>query len=259
MAEDTRKVLMIILSVSFVAIAFVGIALLFAWPGTKAERTPAGLQARNVPVSAADAWVNPGLVSPGTSSPDTRTTESTSQESQTAAAGTTISGDSIVIIYGNKPEAGTLSPPSGTASTAGTPVAPTTPTTTNQVTKPYAPAPATPAASTARSSPASSGTASTTSRTTTTTVAAAIPTIRNEYWIQAASLSSRTRAEDLQTRLKASALSAIITIHEIDGTPWYRVRIGPYQNKTEADGWVSRIRSMPGCEEAYVSMVTVRP
>lgn len=267
MAEDTRKVLMVILSVSFVAIAFVGIALLFAWPGKSAARTPAGFPGNSQAVSAADAWVNPGLAAANPSPTDT-SAPATAMQNQPSNSGTAISGDSIVIIYGSKPEAGTLVPQGGQTgtATAGSNQAGTNSASLDaQPSKPYTAAPATPAASTssgtARTPSASAPTsaASTTSRTTATNVAAASPTIRQEYWIQAASLSSRSRAEDLQARLKANTLSAIISIHEIDGTAWYRVRIGPYPNKAEADGWLSRIRGMAGCEEAYVSMVSIRP
>ena len=42
----------------------------------------------------------------------------------------------------------------------------------------------------------------------------------------------------------------------MSGKSWYRVRIGPYSAKVEADGWMSRLKDLPSCADAYVSKLT---
>ncbi len=75
----------------------------------------------------------------------------------------------------------------------------------------------------------------------------------DEYWIQAASFSSRGRADELKQGLSEKGVAALITVKDISGKSWYRVRIGPYSVKADADGWLGRLKAIPGCAEAYVS------
>jgi DedD protein len=79
----------------------------------------------------------------------------------------------------------------------------------------------------------------------------------DEYWIQAASFTSRGRADELKDSLSEKGMAAIISVKDISGKSYYRVRIGPYSGKTEADGWLGRLKELPGCAEAYVSKSTV--
>ena len=75
----------------------------------------------------------------------------------------------------------------------------------------------------------------------------------DEYWIQAASFTSRGRADELKQGLAEQGVAAMISVKDISGKSWYRVRIGPYTVKAEADGWLGRLKSIAGCTEAYVS------
>ncbi len=76
-----------------------------------------------------------------------------------------------------------------------------------------------------------------------------------EYWIQAASLTSRTRAEFAREQLEEKGIPAIITTKDHEGDTFYRVRIGPYPNKPEADKFLQWIRDVEGFEKSYVSLV----
>ena len=76
-----------------------------------------------------------------------------------------------------------------------------------------------------------------------------------EYWIQAASYKSRTRAENLQTKLNADGVQGTVTTRSIDGNAYYRVRIGPYPDKREAEKFLSWIRNIDGLEGSYISLV----
>ncbi len=75
----------------------------------------------------------------------------------------------------------------------------------------------------------------------------------SEYWIQAASFSSRGRADELRDLLAAKGIATLISVKDIDGKSWYRVRVGPYTAKTEAEGWLGRLKGLPNCSEAYVA------
>lgn len=74
-----------------------------------------------------------------------------------------------------------------------------------------------------------------------------------DYWIQAASFTSRGRADDLKDGLSQKGIASHISVKDIVGKSWYRVRVGPYASKTEAEGWLGRLKALPQCAEAYVS------
>lgn len=78
------------------------------------------------------------------------------------------------------------------------------------------------------------------------------PQTTTQYWIQAASFTSRTKAEELKDELARKGVSGLITVKELEGKTYYRVRIGPYGTKTEAEGWLGRLKALPGCSAAAV-------
>jgi DedD protein len=78
------------------------------------------------------------------------------------------------------------------------------------------------------------------------------PKVKADYWIQAASFTSRGRADDLKETLSDKGIAAHITVKDIVGKSWYRVRVGPYATKSEAEGWLERLKKLPQCAEAYV-------
>jgi len=81
-------------------------------------------------------------------------------------------------------------------------------------------------------------------------------TIRTvEYWIQAGSYTSKTRAERVQERLGEKGFAGRVETKEIDGTLYYRVRIGPYRNEGEADKFLTWVKDIKDFEKSYVSKV----
>jgi cell division protein FtsN len=81
-------------------------------------------------------------------------------------------------------------------------------------------------------------------------------TIRTvEYWIQAGSYTSKTRAERVQDRLDEKGFASRVETKEIDGTLYYRVRIGPYRNEGEADKFLTWVKDIKDFEKSYVSKV----
>lgn len=79
-------------------------------------------------------------------------------------------------------------------------------------------------------------TKTTTKATTTTTKTP------DQYWVQAASFTNKTNAEEARAVLTQNKIdSEIFTYTDSNGKVYYRLRVGPYTTKTEAEYWRSRI------------------
>lgn len=55
------------------------------------------------------------------------------------------------------------------------------------------------------------------------------------YWLQAGSFRDTKQAEELKAKLALLGLRAQVADVTINGTPWYRVRVGPYGNAADLD------------------------
>jgi cell division protein FtsN len=76
-----------------------------------------------------------------------------------------------------------------------------------------------------------------------------------EYWIQTGSYSSRARADRIKEELDELGLSGRILSKDIDGSNYYRVRIGPYQEKSEADKFLNWVQQREQFKNSYISQV----
>lgn len=74
-----------------------------------------------------------------------------------------------------------------------------------------------------------------------------------EYWIQLIASPSRDRVEQANLTLADYSLGGRITTRDIDGTLFYRLRVGPYPNAEEAEKFLEWITDIEGFESAYVS------
>jgi cell division protein FtsN len=79
-----------------------------------------------------------------------------------------------------------------------------------------------------------------------------------EYWIQAGSFSSASRADEVSRRLEERGLAARTTTRDLNGKTHFRVRVGPYTSKAEAEKFLGWIRELKGFETSYISMVASR-
>jgi cell division protein FtsN len=79
-----------------------------------------------------------------------------------------------------------------------------------------------------------------------------------EYWIQAGSFSSAARAEEVARRLEERGLAARTSTRDLNGKTHFRVRVGPYASKAEAEKFLGWIRELKGFETSYISMVAGR-
>lgn len=94
--------------------------------------------------------------------------------------------------------------------------------------------------------PAKTSTASTTKKATTTVT---------EYWVQTGAFSSREYAENAQDSIASYKIDSEIFTSVVNGKTWYRVRMGPYRTHTEADYWMTVIRSDPIFADSFITEV----
>ena len=87
--------------------------------------------------------------------------------------------------------------------------------------------------------------------------AAAKPkTVRiTQYWIQAGSYRSQSRAEDTREVLASKGWEGRIVTREVEGDIYYRVRLGPYDSEPEAQKFLDWLRGLDAFESSYISQV----
>ncbi|MCR4790285.1 MAG: SPOR domain-containing protein [Treponemataceae bacterium] len=81
------------------------------------------------------------------------------------------------------------------------------------------------------------------------------------FWIQASAYSSKKNAEEARSALNAEKIpSEIFTYTDAKGKLFYRVRVGPYSTKTEAEYWQTRIKAMEKFADAncYITDSTAK-
>lgn len=119
----------------------------------------------------------------------------------------------------------------------------------------------TPAKTTATTSTAKTTTASTTKASSSTSKAAASTTTADKpvtrYWVQVASYSNKKTAENARAILSDNKINSdIYTYQDPNSKLFYRVRVGPYTTKSEAEYWMSKITQISDFSKAG-SYVTV--
>lgn len=149
-----------------------------------------------------------------------------------------------------------------------TPVPPATQTTTTTTTTTVATAKSnvsvTQPTTAPQSPPAAQATAkATTTHKATTSAKPSQPTTPRvavtEYWIQAGSFSDKVNAEEARTKLLNTKIDSEVFTKVVDSKTYYRVRIGPYKTKTEAEYWLGVITNENSFSSSYISEVkTVR-
>jgi cell division septation protein DedD len=76
-----------------------------------------------------------------------------------------------------------------------------------------------------------------------------------EYWIQTGSYKSQTLAEELSQTLTEKGLAGRVFSYAKSNETYFRVRIGPYTNKQEAEKFLAIVRQIQGLEASYISLV----
>jgi DedD protein len=81
---------------------------------------------------------------------------------------------------------------------------------------------------------------------------------QDNYWVQTGSFSTIARAEAVKDTLSAKGIASLVENREVQGKTWFRVRVGPYTSKNEADYWLALIKSIRGFEESLVFKTPAR-
>lgn len=68
--------------------------------------------------------------------------------------------------------------------------------------------------------------------------------IPDRYWVQAASYSSKKKADEARSLLDENKIQCEVFTYDSDGTLYYRVRVGPYSTKDEASYWKKQVDSI---------------
>lgn len=166
----------------------------------------------------------------------------------------------VIVVYGDKPKlpeggqaSGAASPANGAASATSSGVPPSASFPAASAAAVGVPGKAPQPSTTSSAAPAKAPQAGASPAAAKKPLAKPASQKVDEFWIQAASFTSRGRADDLKQALADKGIAALISVKDISGKSWYRVRIGPYTVKADADDWLGRLKDTPGCAEAYVS------
>jgi DedD protein len=81
---------------------------------------------------------------------------------------------------------------------------------------------------------------------------AAKPYDNSKFWIQTGAFSTITYAEGAKDYLEARGIKSIIEDPVINGKTWYRVRVGPYTTRDEANYWLALVKSIDGFAASQV-------
>ena len=151
------------------------------------------------------------------------------------------SGNNGTVISVPKPSTAAVpdTPPVGRA--VSEPASKPSPATAPKAVAQAAPKPAT----TALSSPAASKPAVTTK-------------VYDDYWVQTGAFSTVAKAEGVKETLSSKGITSIIENRDVNGQTMFRVRVGPYTSKSEADYWLSLIKSIGGFEDSQIRQTQSR-
>ena len=69
-------------------------------------------------------------------------------------------------------------------------------------------------------------------------------TLPDRFWVQAASYSSKKKADEARALLDENKIQCEVFTYDASGTLYYRVRVGPYLNKDEAEYWKKQVDSI---------------
>ena len=82
--------------------------------------------------------------------------------------------------------------------------------------------------------------------------------IYDDYWVQTGAFAAATTAEVVKASLASKGITSIIENRNVDGKTLYRVRVGPYTSKNEAEYWLSLIKTIGGFEDSQVRQTQSR-
>ena len=82
--------------------------------------------------------------------------------------------------------------------------------------------------------------------------------VYDDFWVQTGAFSTIATAETVKESLATKGITSIIENRDVEGRTVYRVRVGPYTSKNEADYWLSLIKTIGGFEESQIRQTQSR-
>ena len=76
-----------------------------------------------------------------------------------------------------------------------------------------------------------------------------------EFWVQVGSFASRSRADALGQRLSNQGIVSRVTTRTTGADVFFRVRIGPYASRVEAEKFLAWVQRVDGLDGSYISEV----
>lgn len=251
---EKRKLLLIVISVGVFLVIVIGATMLVFAPKSSANDAGSALMAATTGSDAGPAtvdaseWIrNPSTVS-GLQDPADR------GPADQGPAGPSGRGD-VIIIYGDRPTPATGPAPAVTGEgglvievpapspvvvpepTVGTTKPESAPIKTVAAPKQEPPKSAPPKPASAPKKPVK---------------------IVDDFWVQTGSFSAKTRADSAKETLAAKGIASLVETKDVDGKTFYRVRVGPYASKSEAEYWLSLVKTIDGFGESYVSLAKAK-
>ena len=77
------------------------------------------------------------------------------------------------------------------------------------------------------------------------------------YIVQIGSFVKKSTAENVLEFYKKQGYSSFIVTKVMNGTTYYRLRIGPYKNKTDAEKYLDEIKKSKYGENSYISVIFI--
>ncbi len=77
----------------------------------------------------------------------------------------------------------------------------------------------------------------------------------HEFWVQVGSFASRARANALEQRLSDHGIISRVSTRSTDAEVFFRVRVGPYGSRKEAEKFLAWVQQVDGMDGSYISEV----
>ena len=267
---DQKRTLWITIAVGLFLLVVIGAALFFHAPTAKKESKTVKLdsgstytQPNTTPTVPTDAF-SQGTAGASNTSATTQSDENAKADSlttdnltviangttnviglgDTSTADTTASGTTTIDLNTLKttPTSGTVTAQNKAAENAMAETA----AATTPITQPAVEEKVTKSAPAKKETPAKKATSSTTTKKTVAkTATAPAKKIADSFWVQAASYSTKKNADEARNTLDANKIPCeVFTYKDTKGNLFYRVRVGPYTTKSEAEYWKERIAAI---------------
>ena len=260
---EQKKILLVAISVGVFLIIVIGAAILVFGSG---NTTPAIASPR--PIAPGTPGINLPAQSPYSEPPDTPTPRTQQIDTPPPAPETSAQAASQIhervgnsepttVVSVSRPSTAAVpdTPPApGTAparSTTPAPARSASPQTTTPQAAPQAPAQAAPQAQT-QSAPQAAARPAPVQVTPSPQPPARTSRVQNNYWVQTGAFTAMSRAQGVRESLAARGINSIIDNRVVNGTTFFRVRVGPYTSRNEADYWLSLIKSINGFEDSQI-------